>query len=334
MTPIIYKIRSLPFHHSLRIFLIKIGFLRLRTKIRLYAWRAEHLFFRLFRRKKKICIFWKQPSNSGLFAVFRYFLGGIAYADRKALLPVIDMKNTLNAYLYDDEVGQINSLEYYFEQPSGIALDEAEQSGQAIKLEIGGFLYPVPRQDIAFFTNQDGQLDYWRNICKRYIHFTKPVLERLALLEKKYSGRKILGVLLRGTDYIATRPYDHPIQPEPEAVIAKADEVMREKGFDAVYLATEDKNILEKFRQAFGEKLLLPDAAYIDYDYSSGKWLSEYHIDRDNDKYLQGLEYLVSMLFLSRLKGFITSMTSGSQAVMYLSEGFDYLYVFDLGLYH
>lgn len=152
-------------------------------------------------------------------------------------------------------------------------------------------------------------------------------------MTRKYSGKKILGVLARGTDYVALKLHNHPVQPEPEAVIAKAREVMKERKFDALYLATEDKNILAKFQEAFGEKLIVPQAEYIDYDYTSGKWLAEYGTDRKNGKYLRGMEYLVSMLFLSRCKGFITSITSGSAGVMLLSDGFEYLYVFDLGLY-
>ena len=159
------------------------------------------------------------------------------------------------------------------------------------------------------------------------------MLERLERLENRYSGRRILGVLARGTDYVKLKPHDHPVQPLPEDIIVKTDEVMRTEKFDAVYLATEDKSILAKFQAAFGDKLLQAECEYIDYDESSEKWITEYSLDRNNDKYLRGLEYLVSILFLSRCRGFIASMTSGSQAVMYLSEGFEYLYVFDLGLY-
>ena len=42
---------------------------------------------------------------------------------------------------------------------------------------------------------------------------------------------------------------------------------MKEKNFDYVYLATEDKRILAEFQAAFREKLILPDNNYFDYDY-------------------------------------------------------------------
>lgn len=263
--------------------------------------------------------------------MFRAFLGGIAYADRKGMTPVVDMKNTLNAYLYEHEVGRVNSWEYYFEQPGGIPLEESANHGECITLKVGKF--PVPRQDSALFRNQDGQLDYWRGICRKYIRFTPPVIERLDKLCEKHKGRDVLGVLARGTDYIRLKPHDHPVQPKVPDVIAKVEEAMREEGFDSVYLATEDKKILAAFQEAFGDKLIQPECEYVDFNYDSDRMLAEYSTGRSNDKYLRGLEYLVSILFLSRCRGFIASMTSGSTGVMCLSESFEYLYVFDLGLY-
>ena len=177
------------------------------------------------------------------------------------------------------------------------------------------------------------ELEYWRGLCRKYIRFTKPVLERLESMTRRYSGRRILGVLVRGTDYVAMKPKNHSIPPTPEQAIAKSREAISEQHFDAVYLATEDKNILAKFQNAFGEKLLLPEADYLEYDYSRPEFLADVDSSRPNDKYLRGLEYLVSILFLSRCEGFITSGNNGSAAAMLFSDGFEYFYFFDLGVY-
>ena len=268
----------------------------------------------------------------GLFSFFITILGGISFADKNNFIPVVDMKNYKNSYLYDNELHQVNVWEYYFEQPGNIPLETALSCQKYILGKDTG-LHEWPPQTAEFFYNKNGALDYWRGLCKKYIRFKPAVLEKLKELQEKTKGKKILGVSIRGTDYVAMKPHGHPIQPTPEQVIEKVHDALHEKNFDAVYLTTEDKKILAKFQTAFGEKLITLNRDYINFDYDDDKWIMAYVAERKNDRYLRGLEYLVSMLFLTKCQGLITSMTSGSSGVMCLSEGFEYLYVFDLGVY-
>lgn len=300
------------------------------------AWPKDITRFNFFSKNKfdKIPYIVRRRSEIvGLFSYFITMLGGIAYADKNNFIPVIDMKNFMNLYLYPDELGRVNSWEYYFDQPGNISLDESLSSRKYI-LGRDCALFERPSQTAEFFYNHDGQLDYWRNICRKYIRFTPAVLERLENMKQKYQGTRILGVLVRGTDYAALKPHGHPIPPTAEQAIAKVQGAMKSESFDSVYLATEDKNILAKFQAAFGDKLITPEADYINYDYKHAKFLAYYEPDRQNDKYLRGLDYLVSILFIAKFcKGFITCITSGSTGLMCLSSGFEYLYVFDLGCY-
>lgn len=268
----------------------------------------------------------------GLFAYLSNALGGIAYADKKGYIPVVDMKNYMNAYLNDDELGRVNAWEYYFAQPGGISIDDALSCddyilGRDCKLHI------APLQSAEFCYNKYGELDYWRKICRKYVKFSQPVLDRVNAMREKYQGKRILGVSIRGTDYVSLKPHGHPIQPTPEMVIAKVHEVMREKDFDNIYLATEDKNILVKFQAEFGDKIILPESEYVDFNYNSNIYITMYSTHRENDKYLQGLEYLVAKLFLLECNGLIASMISSTIGIMCLSKGFEYLHVFDLGYY-
>ncbi len=299
-------------------------------------WRVDTVHHKFFfaRKSDRIPYIIRRHSYTvGLFSYFITTLGGIAYADENGYIPVVDMKHYPNTYLYDSEVGKVNSWEYYFKQPDALTLEEALSCRTYIigKDSEGRTFLPSPSE--LSFHNEDGKLDYWRKLCKKYIHFTQPVLDGLDRELKKFAGKRVLGVLARGTDYAALKPHKHPIQPTAEQAISKTREVMNTGGYDVVYLATEDKNIAAKFQEAFGEKLLLPEADYIDYDYDSPELLSSYTTERKNDKYLRGLEYMISMLVLTKCNGFITSRTSGSTGVMCLSEGFEYLYVFDLGVY-
>ena len=242
------------------------------------------------------------------------------------------MKNYKSPYLYDNELGRVNAWEYYFEQPGNISIEEA-LSNETYITPPDTSLYRFPEFIRFFYYNYGGELDHWRKLCKKYIRFKPAVLEKLSALQEKTKGKRLLGMLVRGTDYVSMKLKHHPIPPTAEQAIEKAQEVLREKNFDAVYLATEDKNILAKFQAAFGNKLVVPEADYLDYDYSKKNPLFDYSSNRPNDKYLRGLDYVVSMLFLSKCAGFITSMTSGSEGVMCLSEGFEYFYLFDFGVY-
>ena len=268
-----------------------------------------------------------------MFSYFITTLGGIAYADQNGYIPVVDMKHYPNTYLYDSEVGKVNSWEYYFTQPDSLTLEEA-LSCRTYIISKDTELHSWPSQAASAFYNEDGKLDYWRKLCKKYIHFTRPVLDGVERELKKFAGKRVLGVSVRGTDYTGMKPHSHPVQPTIEQAISKTREVFGTGSYDSVYLATEDRNIIAAFREEFGERLILSDRDAIDFDASAGKYITACFNDRrENDKYLTGLEYLVSMLLLTKCNGLITSRTSGSTAIMCLSEGFDYLYVFDFGVY-
>ena len=237
------------------------------------------------------------------------------------MIPVVDMKNYPNTYLLDSEVGHVNSWEYYFEQPGGVSLEDALSSKRYIL-----------SRDTALHDGQYSTESY-RMLVKKYIHPKQEVLDRLEVLLQKAQGRKVLGVHTRGTDMVALKLKNHCIQPTVQQVITKAREVMKEKGYDTVFLATEDKNIVAEFQSAFGDALLLPDVVYPDYDYNSGRVIDYFQAVRENYKYLSGIEYLVSILFLSKCKGFIASGSNSTAGAFRFSEGFEYYYFFDLGRY-
>ena len=305
--------------------------LRIRMKAQLIAWKTQHYIFHLFRREKKLCVIYIGDTKGGFFSCFIKILAGLSYAYRHELTPVVDMKNYPNPYLEDEELGRINSWEYYFKQPCDVSLEEALATPGTASRCIR--LYAGPRVGHALFQNLDGELDYWRNICNKYIRVSDEVQKEIDHFKTNFKGRKVLGVSLRGTDYISLKLHDHPVQPTPEEVIVKAEEVMKEYSFDAVYLSTEDKNIVAKFQAAFGDKLLLHEEVYVDYDYNANKWVTHYSTHREHDKYLMGFEYIVSKLLLLECQGLITNMACGTTSIMCISKGWEYLHVFDLGYY-
>ena len=87
-------------------------------------------------------------------------------------------------------------------------------------------------------------------VRENIIYETKTIMEKLF---KK--SKNILGVKLRGTDYLAKRPKDHPIQPKVEQVISDVKSMDNRNKYDFIFFTTEDEIIRHKFQPEFKDKL-------------------------------------------------------------------------------
>jgi len=147
---------------------------------------------------------------------------------------------------------------------------------------------------------------------------------------------KVLGILCRGTDYLLNQPSNHPVQPDPLDVIKKAEEAVIENNCSYIFLATEDENIYACFREHFREKLLVNQQRRISHNEMtniSGVAIARSKIIREKNSYLSGLEYLSAINLLSKCSCFIGGRTGGTKAVLLMSDGFEYEYIYDLGYY-
>ena len=175
----------------------------------------EHYIKRGDPTKPTYYIIRRRYETTGLFARYNMIAGHIRYALAKGWLPVVDMQNYPNPYLPPEKLGKENSWEYFFEQPLRINLEQAF-SGENIILSTGEEIYPRPHEDMSFYENKNNALTEWRMLVK--LGLLKIKSERLAEIaatrEKLFSPKdRVLGVLLRGTDYVAKRPKWHPIPP-------------------------------------------------------------------------------------------------------------------------
>ncbi len=69
-------------------------------------------------------------------------------------------------------------------------------------------------------------------------------------------GKKVLGVLARGTDYITSKLGNDRKHATAEQMITVIQKWMDEDGYDKIFLATEDDDILKKIRAAFPKKII------------------------------------------------------------------------------
>lgn len=146
-------------------------------------------------------------------------------------------------------------------------------------------------------------------------------------------GKKVLGVLGRGTDYVSTRPKWHSIVPDIDLLIRTTDEKLQAWQYDYVYLATEDQEIYDAMKKKYGEKLLALDVPRFAHD-TDNRRLSQLKFKRENDEYLRGKEYLLTIYLMAQCDGIITSATGGGLAAVRINGGaYEHKYVFDLGIY-
>ena len=87
-------------------------------------------------------------------------------------------------------------------------------------------------------------------------------------------SRNVLGVLLRGTNYIAKKPPEHQIPPKIEDVIKYVKLLNNKNQYDWIFLATEDIIIRRQFIKAIGIKVkYLLIKREIFYNYTTKEYL-------------------------------------------------------------
>lgn len=180
------------------------------------------------------------------------------------------------------------------------------------------------------------EIELWGQVYKKYLIFNEETLEYLKKEEEAIlKDFKVLGVLIRGTDYIKLKPSFHPIQPNIEDVIELCRKKMFELGCTHIYLATEEKNIYDRFNTEFPNMILINKRMWYDKYYSSNiNAIGEMHFNRKDDDYRKSLEYLSSINLLSKCSSLIAGNCGGSMAAVFMNNlCYEYMHIFDCGFY-
>lgn len=293
------------------------------------SWTKEHRIPGGFSNNKEIIyIIRRTGMKLGLFSYFNVILGKIAYAYEKGYTPVVDMQHFNNSLLCENDLNYKNAWEYFFYQPGEIDLCKAYKSRKIILSDsMPG--EKAPNDTMSFFNNENGQLDYWREIASKYIRIQDDVLKHAEKRFEQLIGDtdRVLGVLARGTDYAKLRPKCHPVQPTVDELIKKVKEILVSKECNKIFLATEDKDIVEAFKTTFKDELILNDSSYVEYN---DGFLSDIAL---KDKMKYNVDYFTNIYILSKCNCMVGGRTSGSVSAAVLSKGWEYSYFFDLGTY-
>ena len=159
----------------------------------------------------------------------------------------------------------------------------------------------------------------------------KELLDEAKGIMKELFGKtkNILGVKMRGTDYISRKPRGHSIPPKIEQVIGDVKMMDKTYKYDFIFFATEDEIIKQKFIPHFKHKLkLLNPKDNIKFNYTD---INSYKNRKGNIEYVKN--YVLNIIILSKCLDIITARCSGAAGIFVLSEGFRTVKVYDNGIY-
>lgn len=276
----------------------------------------------------------RRGSDCGLFSHLQTVLSGLKFALDRNWLPVVDLRTLKTIYHEPEEVGRVNVWEHYFEQPCGLSLQDVETAKDVVVTK--DFGWPeYPSADMDLLADKNGLLSYWRDVVRRYVRLKPTVVAALRdAFAEVFGGSNddVLGVFVRGTDYTRIRPVGHPVQPTIGQAVADARRMMAEFGLRRIFLVTEDRQVVEGFRAAFGSALVMKEQRLVDYD---GGYIGECAIDRvrERERYCRGLDYLINVLLLSRCRHVLASRASGSVGAALFADGSCRMRFYDLGVY-
>ena len=181
-----------------------------------------------------------------------------------------------------------------------------------------------------FFINDS--MNYCHNLYKKYMPIRNEIIKEVEIKAKKFFGasKKVLGVLIRGTDYISLKPKGHSIPPRVEQVISDVKEMDQKYNYDYIYFTSEDEEIKKKFIPHFKNKI----------KYLNPKFTLSYINNNITDKNEQIKEfhdfvrvYIINMVMISKCLDVVISRCFGAAGVFILTEGFRHTKIYNLGLY-
>lgn len=269
-------------------------------------------------------------TTAGLFSIVKSIACHVKYALHNGYIPVVDMQNFHSQM--SQGVNEGNAWEAYFKQPLGYCLEDIENSKNIIQ----SASLPYPKGiDVGFDSKIDQSLhDEWHNIYKQYLVPNDTVAAYSDAKFKSVIGdkNKVLGVLCRGTDYTQNKPVGHPIQPTPQQAVEKVRQVIEAKGYEYVFLATEDKSIYDVFNAEFGERLLFSGQKLYE-SLDGAKYLSDLPISSKSEKWKSIVDYYATIHILTKCNGLVAGLTCGSICAYLMADSYDFVYFWDLGRY-
>lgn len=287
------------------------------------------------KNKDKVIYFINVVSKNkiGFWGLFFEALAGISEAKRWGFIPVIKYDEDCMYQESHAILNTTNVFEYYYEQPDKISVNDCLDS-ERVAVYKKFHMYHLYK-DMNPYNSTESDLKELSVLYKKYFKLNAYTHNYVyKSIEILFGGnKKVLGLHVRGTDFnLAWK--GHPNAVAEEEFFREIDQVLREYNFDCIFIATDDNHKLSAFINRYGNKLIY----YKDVHRASGT-VSVGHekCDRENNKYLNGLEVLRDAYTLSKCSGFIAGKSNVAMAARIIkysyNSNFEFLKILDKGLY-
>ena len=268
-----------------------------------------------------------EKSESGFFADFNRLLMYLYFAEKRFLIPVIEYSKDFS-YAEEHMVnGTLNPFEYYFDQPEGISVSELGNYVPILRSKKENIGIALALNDkVNGYERNEKYIIAMGKIVKKYIHLNHIADGKIENDVKKLLGSSmddVIGVHVRGTDF--KQHYNgHPVMVGINDYIAETVKMMSSGKYQRIFLATDDSEAVVRFKNRFGEGRVF---CYQDVIRSSGTdTVMHSRAERENHRYLLGMEVLRDMITLSKCGGFIAGLSQVSIAARIFRQSYGYSY--------
>ena len=272
----------------------------------------------------------------GFFGELGTVLTGLKFADDYGFTPYV-MWGSNFLYYEEDGVDEIsNAFEYYFEPVSEVI--SIKRVSNLIRLEYSHIEKIKVDYGVHSYERTPEYFELMVSMMRKYIKLNTKTQSHLdQAIGKLWIDRNAtLGVHYRGTDY--ARQYDnHPVAPSLVQTMEKVDDLMGKYHYQYIFLATDEANVVKKFREKYGKCVRVHEDVFRNIDGDDSVAFS--HSSRKDHHYLLGLEVIKDAYTLAICK----SLVCGRSNVTYmanvmkqswLNEKYERYELIDLGVHH
>lgn len=268
----------------------------------------------------------------GLISFYIHYLGCITTFINRGYIPIIDLSfpNIMNRFNSSLILG--NPWEFFFNQPLGYSLINIKKKAKNIKYF--KCIIPYSINEIHNIYTNKFSLDFYHFLSNKYLSIKDNIIKEADIIKKQLfnNSNNILGVLARGTDYIARKPKFHPIPPTTTMIFKDIEKLNKTYNYEFIFLTTEDDIIKTKFINKYGHKLKMFNFhKNIRYDYQKPKLLYYNKNINGNLNYMK--VYLINIILLSKSIDIISARTGGAIGAFIFTNGFRNIKIYNLGYY-